>query len=77
MASFSCTITIDIPDNRRSEFTWSIDEGATGGSLAPDPFSDVYMIYTAPQAPGLFHLTCAAGVDPSVKATASLGIALP
>ena len=76
-ASFSCTVTDENPSNQRSESEWSIDEGAVGGSLAPDPLSDVYMIYTAPAAPGFFHVSCAARADTSVKATASIGVAVP
>src|SRR5262249_38746480 len=48
--------------------TWSIQEGTDGGTI------DASGRYTAPAAPGIFHVVAASVADPSKKATATLTV---
>ena len=68
--------SVDV-DSNYAIFDWRVDEGAGGGSLAPSPTSSAYCIYTAPAAPGLFHVTITSMRDPSASATATIGVAVP
>ncbi|HEY1908960.1 MAG TPA: hypothetical protein VGG91_23155, partial [Myxococcaceae bacterium] len=63
----SATFTASVRGTRHwqsTAVTWSIQEGKSGGSI------DASGNYTAPDAPGTFHVVAASVADPSKKATA-------
>jgi hypothetical protein len=37
-------------------FTWEVKEGPAGGKLAPSPTQPAFYQYTAPFAPGVYHV---------------------
>jgi hypothetical protein len=60
-----------------SRVTWSVLEGAAGGSLTgntPSPPNNSFSTYTAPETTGVFHVVVTSVADPSASATATLTI---
>ena len=47
---------------------WSVQEGAAGGTVAADG------LYTAPAAPGTYHVVATAAADPSLTATSVVAV---
>jgi hypothetical protein len=57
--------------------TWSVLEGAAGGSMrgnTPSPPNNSFSTYTAPDRTGVFHVVVTSVADPSKSATATLTI---
>lgn len=67
--AFLAQITGTAPANAR--VVWTIDEGAAGGNITPD----VVGMYTAPSAPGTYHVTATLATDKTKKATATVTVA--
>jgi hypothetical protein len=59
-----------------SGLTWSIGE-VGGGSLEAGPAGNGTCLYTAPGAPGTYHLTASATRDPARSATATIRVYAP
>lgn len=52
-----------------TDVDWSIQEGAAGGSITDEG------VYTAPLAPGIYHVVATAQEEPSMAAVATVGVA--
>ena len=61
--SFQATVT-----GNNQAVTWSVQEGAAGGSIAPDG------TYTAPAKAGVYHVIATSAASPSSSATASINV---
>lgn len=48
-----------------TNFTWTIREGASGGTLAPLAGNQSYYRYTAPATPGTYHVVITSTKDTS------------
>lgn len=56
-------------------FVWTISEGdGVGGTLAKDNTSSTGYIYTAPAAPGVYHVVISSKQDPWASATALITV---
>jgi len=53
---------------RNTAVTWSVQEGAVGGTITTSG------IYTAPQAPGTYHIIATSQVDSSKSAIAAVAV---
>jgi hypothetical protein len=59
--------TINLNSNN---FTWSIQEGASGGTLTAVAGNQSYYRYTAPSTPGTYHITITSTKDSTKTDTA-------
>jgi hypothetical protein len=59
-SSTSATINMD-----PTTFTWEIQEGFAGGTLIRSPTQPGFFLYTAPAAPGKYHVVVTSRRDPS------------
>jgi hypothetical protein len=62
------TFTATVSGAPNTAVTWSVQEGAAGGSITAAG------LYTAPGASGTFHVVAASVFDPNVKATATVTV---
>ena len=75
-ADFAATVT-GAPS---SEVTWKMDEGdsagqiKTRGAYAKEGAISLYCTYTAPKAPGTYHLVATSTADPSKSASAEITV---
>ncbi len=53
----------------QQDVTWSVLEGAAGGTISPSG------LYTAPNRPGIFHITATAQANPSRSASVAVTVA--
>ena len=74
---FSATVT----GAPTSEVTWKVEEGDNGGQVQTRPGAyskgdgiQLYSTYTAPKAPGTYHLVATSTADPSKSATAEITV---
>lgn len=51
--------------------TWSVLEGPAGGAVVP---SGTSAVYTAPTAPGVYHLSAESAADPTLKASSVITV---
>lgn len=63
------TAAVSNTDNQA--VTWSIQEGTTGGTIAPDG------TYQAPSTPGTYHIVATSQYDPVKQATATVTVVPP
>jgi Zn-dependent metalloprotease len=64
----SQTFTASVSNAVDTSVTWSIQEGAAGGSITSGG------VYTAPSAPGLFHVTATSVADPTKSSTITVQV---
>jgi zinc-ribbon domain/Immunoglobulin I-set domain len=75
-ADFAATVT-GAPS---SEVTWKVEEGASAGEIrtrgayAKEGAISLYATYTAPKAPGTYHLVATSTADPSKSASAEITV---
>lgn len=62
------TFTASVVGSPNAAVTWSIEEGAAGGSITSGG------VYTAPNAPGKFHVVATSQADPNQKARATVTV---
>jgi Kelch motif/Galactose oxidase, central domain len=63
--------TASVKGTANTAVTWSIQEGATGGSIASSG------VYTAPNTPGTYHVVATSVADPTKSASAVVTIQQP
>ncbi len=68
MVSHSGTFLDQVSGTTNTQVTWSINEGAAGGSITQGG------VYTAPAAPGIFHITVTSQADSSKQATSTVTV---
>ncbi|MFL5309649.1 MAG: hypothetical protein ACJ79H_04255 [Myxococcales bacterium] len=63
--------TVSVTGTQDTSVTWSVLEGASGGTVSADG------LYTAPSAPGTFHVVAASHADASKSASATVVVREP
>lgn len=71
MSDAAAQFTAIVNGTTNSNVTWSVDEGAAGGSISSTGF------YTAPSSEGVFHVRAASLAAPSAVATATVTVGTP
>ncbi len=71
--SVSTTLRANVQGNATKTVTWSIKEGAVGGSLAGGTGTDP-VTYTAPSAPGNYHVMATSTADATLTAVATIRV---
>lgn len=64
----STTFTANIVGSPGAGVNWTVQEGAAGGSITTGG------VYTAPGAPGTFHVIATSQLDPTKTATATITV---
>jgi len=62
------TFVATVTGSANTAVTWSIQEGAAGGTIGSTG------VYTAPAAPGIFHIIATSNADTTQKATATVTV---
>lgn len=65
------TFTATVSNTTNTAVTWSVDEGASGGTI------NSAGVYTPPNAEGTFHVTATSQADSTKKSTAPVTVTIP
>jgi hypothetical protein len=67
--------SVNVSSNTDSTlFTWEVEEGPAGGSLAPSPQNGSYFTYTAPAYAGIYHVSITDLRDSTQGATLTIQV---
>lgn len=62
------SFTTSVTGTTNMEVTWSVQEGASGGSVTSGG------VYTAPNIPGIYHVVATSQADPTKRAIATITV---
>lgn len=68
----SSTLSATVINTANTAVTWSIQQGAAGGTLTPSAGATI--IYTAPNAPGTYTIIATSVADPTKKGSTSITV---
>jgi hypothetical protein len=73
-AGLQALIQANVSGGTSSVVNWSIAEGSSGGTIVPDPPFDEFATYTAPLAPGTYHVIATSASDPTKSAVVTVTV---